>query len=95
MKTLWRSLASILLSCALLGPAVAQQRSPGDTPPPPRGVEGPEIRKQTPKGTDGVDTPKPEKKGTRARDQKPRHTDTPPKAKAEPDIKQDSGKKSQ
>jgi hypothetical protein len=73
----------------------ARDQKPKDTPPPPRGVEGPETRKQTPKGTDGMDTTKPEKKGTRARDQKPRHTDTPPKAKAEPDIKQDSGKKSQ
>jgi hypothetical protein len=95
MKPVLSFLATVVLSCALFGPAVAQQRSPGDTLPPPRGVEGPEIRKQTPKSPDGKDTPKPEKKGTRARDQKPRRTDTPPKAKAEPDIKQDSGKKSQ
>ena len=95
MKTVLSYLATILLSCALLGPAVAQQRSPSDTPLPPRGVEGPEIRKQTPKDTDGVDTPKPKKKGTRARDQKPRHTDTPPKLNTEPEIKQDGGKKSQ
>jgi len=95
MRSVLSYLATILLSCALLGPAVAQQRSPGDTPPPPRGVEGPEIRKQTPKGTDGMDTPKPEKKGTRARGQKPRHTDTPPKVSAEPEIKQDGEKKTQ
>jgi hypothetical protein len=95
MRSVLSYLATILLSCALLGPAVAQQRSPGDTPPPPRGVEGPEIRKQTPKGTDGMDTPKPEKKGTRARDQKPRHTDTPPKLNTEPEIKQEGGKKIQ
>ena len=95
MKTLWRSLASILLSCALLGPAVAQQRSPSDTPPPPRGVEGPEIRKHEPSGKGAPDAPKPEKKGTRARDQKPRHTETPPKSKAEPEIKQDGSKKIQ
>ena len=95
MRSVLSYLATILLSCALLGPAVAQPRSPSDTPPPPRGVEGPEIRQQTPKGTGGVDTPKSEKKGTRARGQKPRHTDTPPKAKAEPEIKQDGGKKNQ
>jgi hypothetical protein len=64
-----------------------------DTASPPRGVEGPETRKQTPKGTDGTDMPKTKKKGTQARDQKPRHTDTPPKLNTEPKIKQDGGKK--
>jgi hypothetical protein len=51
------------------------------------------MRKQAPKGTGETDTPKTEKKGTRARSQQPRHTDSPPKAHVEPDIKQDGGKK--
>ena len=93
MKPVLSFLATVLLSCALIGPAVAQQRSPSDTASPPRGVEGPEMRKQAPKGKDGVDTPKTEKKGTRAKSQQPRHTDSPPKAHAEPDIKQDGAKK--
>ena len=93
MKPVLSFLATVLLSCTLIGPAVAQQRSPSDTASPPRGVEGPEMRKQAPKGTGETDTPKTEKKGTRARSQQPRHTDSPPKAHAEPDIKQDSAKK--
>lgn len=93
MKPVLSFLATVLLSCALIGPAVAQQRSPGDTPSPPRGVEGPEIRTQTPKGTGKADTPKTEKKGPRARSQQPRHTDSPPKVTPEPEIKQDGGKK--
>jgi hypothetical protein len=86
---------TVLFSCALIGPAVAQQRSPADTAAPPRGVEGPEIRKETPKSSGKTETPKTGKKGTRARDQKPRHTDTPPKLNTEPEMKQDGGKKSQ
>ena len=93
MKTVVSFLTSVVLSCALIGPAVAQQRSPSDTASPPRGVEGPEMRKQAPKGTGETDTPKPAKKSTRAKSQQPRHTDSPPKAHAEPDIKQDSAKK--
>jgi hypothetical protein len=95
MKTLLSSLATVVLSCALIGPAVAQQRSPKDTPSPPRGVEGPEMRNEAPRSTRGADTPKTEKKGPRAKSQQPRHTDSPPKAHAEPDIKQDGGKKTQ
>jgi hypothetical protein len=93
MKAILSFLATVLLSCIMLGPAVAQQRSPADTAAPPRGVEGPEIRKETPKGPGGVDTPKPKKKGTRARDQKPRHTDTPPKLNTEPEMTQGGEKK--
>ena len=93
MKTVVSFLATVLLSCALIGQAVAQQRSPSDTASPPRGVEGPEMRKQAPKSTGETDTPKTEKKGTRAKSQQPRHTDSPPKVTPEPEIKQDGGRK--
>jgi hypothetical protein len=53
------------------------------------------MRKQAPKGTGETDTPKTEKKGTRAKSQQPRHTDSPPKVTPEPEIKQDGGKKTQ
>ena len=92
MKTLLRSLPSVLLSCALLGPAVAQQRSPSDTPPPPRGVEGPEMRKQEPIGQGAPDAPKPEKKGTRARDQKPKDTPPPPRGVEGPEMRKQTPK---
>ena len=94
MKPVLSFLATVLLSCALIGPAVAQQRSPKDTASPPRGVEGPEMRKQEPKGTGGTETPKAQKKGTRAKSQQPRHTDSPPKIAPGPEIKQDDGNKS-
>ena len=93
MKPVLSFLATVLLSCALIGPAVAQQRSPSDSASPPRGVEGPEMRKQAPKGTGETDTPKPAKKGARAKSQQPRHTDSPPKVTPEPEIKQDGAKK--
>ena len=93
MKTVLSFLTTVVLSCGLVGPAFAQQRSPNDTPFPPKGVEGPEIRKQAPKGTGGADTPKTEKKGPHARSQRPRHIDSPPKVTAEPEIKQDGGRK--
>ena len=93
MKTVLSFLTTLVFSCGLVGPALAQQRSPGDTSPPPRGVEGPELRKETPKGTGKADTPKTEKKGTRAKSQQPRRIDSPPKVTPEPEIKQDGGKK--
>jgi len=95
MKTVVSFLVTVVLSCGLIGAAVAQQESPKDTLPPPRGVEGPEIRKEAPKGTRGADTPKAEKKGARAKSQQPRHTDSPPKVTGEPESKQDGGKKIQ
>jgi len=79
MKTLLSLLTTVLFSCALIGAAVAQQRSPADTAAPPRGVEGPEIRKETPKGSGKAETPKTGKKGTRARDQQPKDTSPPPR----------------
>jgi hypothetical protein len=92
MKTVWSFLATVLFSGALIGQAVAQQRSPGDTASPPRGVEGPEIRKETPKGTGQVDTPKTEKKGTRAGSQKPKDTASPPRGVEGPEIRKQAPK---
>jgi len=84
--------ATVLLWCALIGPAVAQQRSPGDTPTPPRGVEGPEIRKQAPKDTGAVEAPTTQKKGTRARGQKPQDTPTPPRGVEGPEMRKQTPK---
>jgi hypothetical protein len=92
MKTVLSVLATVVLSCALIGPAVAQQRSPGDTSSPPRGVEGPEMRKQAPKGTGKVDTPKTEKKGTRAGSQQPKDTANPPMGVEGPDTRKKAPK---
>jgi hypothetical protein len=77
MKTASGLLATVMLSCVLVGPAVAQQRSPKDTAPPPRGTEGPELRKEAPKDTGKAKTPKTDKKGSRARGQKPGDTQSP------------------
>ena len=92
MKPVLSFLATVLLSCALIGPAVAQQRSPSDTASPPRGVEGPEMRKQAPKDTGETDTPKTEKKGTRARDQKPKDTPSPPRGVEGPEARKQAPK---
>jgi hypothetical protein len=92
MKTLLSFLTTVLFSCALIGPAVAQQRSPGDTASPPRGVEGPEIRKETPKGTGKVETPKTEKRGTRAGSQKPKDTANPPSGVEGPETRKQAPK---
>jgi hypothetical protein len=92
MKTVVSFLVTLVFSCALIGPTVAQQRPPKDTPSPPRGVEGPEIRKEEPKATPGADTPKPAKKGTRARDQKPKDTSPPPRGVEGPEIRKQTPK---
>jgi len=92
MKTVLSFLTTVLFSCALIGPAVAQQRSPGDTSPPPRGVEGPEIRKEAPKGTPGADTPKTEKKSPRAGSQKPKDTANPPMGIEGPEMRKQEPK---
>jgi hypothetical protein len=92
MRTVLGFLATILFSCALIGPAVAQQRSPGDTPIPPRGVEGPEMRKQAPKDTGAVEPPTTQKKGTRARGQKPQDTPPPPTGVEGPEIRKQAPK---
>jgi hypothetical protein len=92
MKTFLRFLTTVLFSCALIGPAVAQQRSPADTPAPPRGVEGPEIRKQAPKDAGTVEAPTTQKKGTRARDQKPKDTPDPPRGVEGPEMRKQEPK---
>jgi len=92
MKPVLSFLATVLLSCILFGPAVAQQRAPGDTLPSPRGVEGPEIRKETLKGTGEADTPKPKKKGTLARDPKPKDTASPPSGVEGPETRKQTPK---
>jgi cytoskeletal protein RodZ len=92
MKTVVSFLATVVLSCILIGLAVAQQRSPSDTQSPPKGVEGPEIRKQGPKSTGGADTPKTEKKSPRARDQKPKDTPYPPTGTEGPEIRKQGPK---
>jgi hypothetical protein len=92
MKTVVSFLVTVVLSCGLIGAAVAQQESPKDTLPPPRGVEGPEIRKEAPKGTRGADTPKAEKKSPRARDQKPKDTPPPPRGVEGPEMRKQAPK---
>jgi len=92
MKTLLSLLTTVLFSCALIGAAVAQQRSPADTAAPPRGVEGPEIRKETPKGSGKAETPKTGKKGTRARDQQPKDTSPPPRGVEGPETRKQAPK---
>lgn len=92
MKTLLSLLTTVLFSCALIGPAVAQQRSPTDTATPPRGVEGPEIRKETPKSSGKAETPKTGKKGTRARDQQPKDTSPPPRGVEGPETRKQAPK---
>jgi hypothetical protein len=92
MNAVLSFLATVLLSCAMISSAVAQQRSPADTPPPPRGVEGPEMRKQTPKDTGTADMPKPPKKGTRAGDQKPKDTPDPPRGVEGPEMRKQTPK---
>jgi hypothetical protein len=92
MKTVSHFLATVLLSCALIGPAAAQQRTPTDTALPPRGVEGPEMRKQTPKDTGAVEAPTMQKKGTRARGQKPQDTPPPPRGVEGPEIRKEAPK---
>ena len=92
MKTLLSLLATVLLSCALIGQAVAQRRSAADTPAPPRGVEGPEIRKETPKSSGKAETPKTGKKGTRAGDQQPKDTAPPPRGVEGPETRKQAPK---
>ena len=92
MKTVLSVLTTVVLSCSLIGLAVAQQRSPKDTTSPPKGVEGPEIRKQERKGTGGVETPKTGKKSPRARDQKPKDTPYPPSGVEGPETRKQTPK---
>lgn len=92
MKTLLRRLETVLLSCALIGPAVAQLRPAADSPAPPRGVEGPEIRKEAPEKSEKAGTPKTEKKGTRARDQQPKDTPPPPRGVEGPEERKQAPK---
>ena len=92
MKTVLSFLTTLVLSCGLVAPALAQQRSPGDTSSPPRGVEGPEIRKEIPKGTGKADTPKTKKKSPRARDQKPKDTPYPPTGTEGPETRKQAPK---
>ena len=92
MKTVVSFLTTVVLSWCLIGPALAQQRSPGDTSSPPRGVEGPEIRKEIPKGTGKADTPKTGKKSPRAQDQKPKDTPYPPTGTEGPETRKQAPK---
>ena len=92
MKTLLSLLATVLFSCALIGQAVAQLRSAADSPAPPRGVEGPEIRKEAPENSGKAETPKTGKKGTRAREQKPKDTPPPPRGVEGPETRKQTPK---
>ena len=92
MKTVLSLLTTLVLSWALIGSVAAQQRSPGDMASPPRGVEGPEIRKQAPKGAGGTEAPATEKKGTRAGDRKPKDMQDPPKGVEGPEIRKQERK---
>jgi hypothetical protein len=92
MKTLLSLLATVLFSCALIGPAVAQLRSVADSPAPPRGIEGPEIRKEAPENSGKAGTPKTGKKGTRARDPQPKDTPPPPRGVEGPEERKQAPK---